>query len=64
MLAFVWATFLNWIPKRVNLAAKGVLGVENSTSCVLCGFRDETEVQLFLHCEEVQKAWKKLMCWL
>lgn len=48
----------------MNLAVRGVLGVENSRSCILCGLRGETEVHLFLHCEEVQRVWKKLMCWL
>jgi len=56
VLAFVWATLLNRIPTRVNLAARGVLGVESSRSCVLCVVRDETEVHLFLHCEEIQRV--------
>jgi len=64
VLAFIWATLLNRIPTRVNLAARGVLGEESSRSCVLCGVRDETEVHLFLHCEEVQRVWKRIMCWL
>lgn len=64
VLAFVWATLLNRIPTRVILDARGILGVESSRSCVLCGVMDETEVHLFLHCEEVQRVWKKLMCWL
>jgi hypothetical protein len=64
VLAFVWATLLNRIPTRVNLDARRILGVDSSRSCVVCGVRDETEVHLFLHCEEVQRVWKKLMCWL
>jgi len=64
VLALVWATLLIRIPTRVNLAARGILGFESSRSCVLCGVMDETEVHLFLHCEEVQRIWKKLMCWL
>lgn len=38
--------------------------LDSSTSCVLCGMREESEVHLFLHCEEVQRVWRKLMCWL
>lgn len=64
VLAFVWATLLNRIPTRGNLAAGGVLEEDSSRSCVLFRVRDETEVHLFLHCEEVQRVWKKLMSWL
>lgn len=64
VLAFVWDTLLNRITTRVNLAARGVLVEDSSRSCVLCGVRDEMEVHLFLHCEEVQRVWKKLMSWL
>jgi len=48
----------------MNWAARGVLEESSSRSRVVCGGRDETEVHLFLHCEEVQRVWKKLMCWL
>lgn len=40
--------------------------MEHSRSCVLCGLTDEMEGHLFLHCDcdEVQRVWKKFMCWL
>jgi hypothetical protein len=55
---------LDRIPTRENLASRGVLNVEASNICVLCGRVEETTLHLFLHCEVMLKVWKRVMCWL
>jgi len=63
VLVFIWTMLLDRIPTRVILVSRGVLNVEASKNCVLCGRVKETALHLFLHCEVVLKVWQKVMCW-
>jgi hypothetical protein len=60
---FAWTMLLDRIPTRVHLASRGVLNVEASNNCVLCGKVEETTLHLFF-CEVVLKVWQRVMCWL
>lgn len=64
VVVFSWTLLLDRIPTRVNLARRGCLGQDASTSCVFFNEGDETANHLFLHCNVVSRVWLKVLCWL
>lgn len=64
VLGFSWTMLLDWIPTKINLAKKNLLGVEESKRCVFCEGGDESMTHLFLHCEWVSKVWSEVIRWL
>ncbi|KAK2383485.1 hypothetical protein QL285_070931 [Trifolium repens] len=58
---FVWQLLHGRVPTRNNLITRRILAVEEDVSCALCGEEKETELHLFLYCENaVQKGTQKL----
>lgn len=64
VVAFAWRALLNWVPSKVNLALRNVLGPDDLKACVLCNNLEETSLHLFLHCEVASLVWINLMRWL
>jgi len=52
-IALSWASLMDHIPTKTNLAIRQVLDSLADKNCVLCGSGDETFTHLFLHCKVV-----------
>jgi hypothetical protein len=54
----------NRIPKKSNLAHRGVIPRGDSVECVCCVGKFETTAHLFLHCDYAAAVWCGVFRWL